>query len=650
MKDLELLEIAGYVAYDELEVNMPIMVNEIEFKVVDTAYDNYASGMQAATLQNVETGEYVIAYQGTDPSDWKDIVTDVSLAGFRIHPQLKDAQDYYKTMNERYGIQYVCGNSLGGALANHVAVLNKDIQSVTYNPAIIPGNTGEEANNIRNYLGKHDPLTIAQLGAGYYERIPGQHIVTDNNIPALQFLVANHVGYVEDGEIRLEGRGTPIKVDLIFGLPFSVFTNDFLSYDYQGSGQKITIDESALRALCNGIEKIQNNMVYAQTYLDEAKGIVDAEGSQFYSRLEQLQSTCGEIFNSYELGFFSDTFSLNDLKDSLAGYKKKINDIREIGRVVAMFHFSVALALPYLKDMVIILDRINDLLDILERGYYSIRNNAIPVLFKDTHMLFDDGLPMKLNHHFTIILSNRDKLMNRLETYKTQVSKVWSLMEEGDSMTVQAKNISVDSIPIMDDTLLEENEQFENIMQEKKIQLEENYKQFKVFAHNELDGLLADLHRNISEFYNKVIDVSPFIPAVECVTGLISIPLSDDHDISQLYQLCKFWSKEKNKIIPAIQGLVAITYNAQSRLDEILEALKPYIKNAIFSNHGYNDVMIYSLSAYNIYESASVTFEDINYQLSENESQAICKLSDNAGILKRDLLVLMRQIEKGTLQ
>ena len=213
MRDLELLEISGKVAYEKLTPTDIIYVNGIKFVVRNVSYEEYPSGMQAVTLQNIETGGYVIAYQGTDPSDWKDIVTDVSLAGSSIPQQLKDAQHYYEAMNEKYGIQYVCGNSLGDALANYIAVNNKDIQSVTYNSAIIPGNTGGEANNIRNYLGKHDPLTILQLGVGYHEKIPGQHIMIENNIPALQFLVANHVGYVEDGEIRLEGRRTPIKVD-----------------------------------------------------------------------------------------------------------------------------------------------------------------------------------------------------------------------------------------------------------------------------------------------------------------------------------------------------------------------------------------------------------------------------------------------------
>ena len=67
MKDLELLEIAGQVAYDDLKAGMLVKVNEIKFKVINVTHDNYSSGMQAATLQNLETGEYVIAYQDTEP-------------------------------------------------------------------------------------------------------------------------------------------------------------------------------------------------------------------------------------------------------------------------------------------------------------------------------------------------------------------------------------------------------------------------------------------------------------------------------------------------------------------------------------------------------------------------------------------------------
>lgn len=654
MKDLELLEIAGKVAYDDLEVEMIVIANEMRFEVVDINYSNYSSGMQAATLQNLETGEYVIAYQGTDPSDFKDITTDLSLGGSYTSKQLEDAKHYYETMKEQYDVRYVCGNSLGGALANYVAVNYEDVQSVTYNPAILPGSVKcGERNNIRNYLGKHDPLTILELAAGYHAKIPGKHIIINNNIPALQFLIANHVGYIEGNEIRLEGRETPIHVNLIAGLPFSVFTNDFLSYGYQGNGQKINIDEGALNALCKGIDKIRDNMTYAQSYLDEAKGIVDTEGSQFYSRLEELQSICGEIFSSLGFNFLSDPYALNNLRETISDLRNQVQGFSLLMTGATILSLSPVLASisDYSNLVVDLLGNVNLILDRLEQAYFIIKNNGIPTLFQGVDTIFDDGLPMKLGQHLSIIQSNRDKVMNRLEIYKTQVEKVLSFMQEGDSLNATIENIPINSIPIMDETDLEENQSFENIVSEKNKQFEENFKNFKLSVHKGLDEELSKLYEKVLKVYINLQLITPIVPTVEWVTSWLDIPIlkADDQIIKDVNNICKIWNAIKEECIPAIRGIVGILQNAKEKIDEILEAMKPYIKNAIFSNNGYNDVMIYSLSACNIYESASVVFEDIRYQLSENKSQAIDKLSKNAGILKDNLLLIMGQIQKGTI-
>lgn len=89
-------------------------------------------------LENLESKELIIAYQGTNMSDEKDIMTDIGLAGNVASQQLLDAKQYYDQMTAAYGkISYVCGNSLGGALANYVAVNTNDVKSVTYNATIL---------------------------------------------------------------------------------------------------------------------------------------------------------------------------------------------------------------------------------------------------------------------------------------------------------------------------------------------------------------------------------------------------------------------------------------------------------------------------------------------------------------------------------
>ena len=62
-------------------------------------------------------GQYIIAYAGTDPSDWNDGVAD-GLLGFGVlHPQAKQAAEFYERAKQRFGVSNVTftGHSFGGA-------------------------------------------------------------------------------------------------------------------------------------------------------------------------------------------------------------------------------------------------------------------------------------------------------------------------------------------------------------------------------------------------------------------------------------------------------------------------------------------------------------------------------------------------------
>jgi hypothetical protein len=69
-------------------------------------------------------GQYIIAYAGTDPSDWNDGVAD-GLLGFGVlHPQAKQAAEFYERAKQRFGVSNVTftGHSLGGGLASLMGV------------------------------------------------------------------------------------------------------------------------------------------------------------------------------------------------------------------------------------------------------------------------------------------------------------------------------------------------------------------------------------------------------------------------------------------------------------------------------------------------------------------------------------------------
>ncbi|MCY8347777.1 alpha/beta hydrolase [Bacillus haynesii] len=99
----------------------------------------------------------------------QDILTDAQMAGSITPKQVEAARDYYDQMKAKYGdkLNSVCGNSLGGGLANAVAVEHPDVKAVTINPSILPEgevDRDQDYPNITNYFSKYDPLTLAEEG------------------------------------------------------------------------------------------------------------------------------------------------------------------------------------------------------------------------------------------------------------------------------------------------------------------------------------------------------------------------------------------------------------------------------------------------------------------------------------------------------
>lgn len=662
MSDIDLLEIAGLISYGKYSKWDNIYVNGTKYTVVDVNYNKDGNGLQAITLMNTVTNEYVIAYQGTDFQDFNDVSTDSSLLGENIHPQFNDALNYYNEMNTRFngGVNYVCGNSLGGSLSNYVAVENPEVKSVTYNPAILPsGINYGDVKNICNYFGQYDPLTLVEIAAGYKEGIPGKIIRTRNNIPALDFLITNHVGYGKyneetgDYEVWLKTGKVPIRVSLIDGLPFSVFSNEYLDYSYTGEGKKITLNAANLKMLENGVNKIIDNILYAEKYLNESHEIVLNEGDKFDARMEELTTINDDVFKSLgvdipnllnvvEEGYNNINPALKTVYDVI----EKINSIPIASNVVN----SVTSLNPItnlLSILPLFVTSIGDLLD----SYSYLKRDGIPILFKDCDKLFDDGLPTDLKNHLELISKNQAIVLERLKIYVVQIAEVWKIMSSADSSNFNLKDISVSSIPIMSTTKLEDNKKFENIIEQKNKQLDYNYNEFSTIVHRELDETLNALYQTSKKISQAINDIKGVVKNIETFARYADVPMisEDDQFFNDIYMNIKGAREALNQASMTFDGVTEILRVASSKLDEILIAIKPYIKNAIFNNTSYNDVIVYNFAAYNIYESSSVTFTEIEYQLSQNESEAINILAVNSSILKNDMIFLGNQIKKATI-
>ncbi len=134
------------------------------------------SGFRASIYQNAE-GQYVVAYAGTDPSEFADIKSDGAQAFGLQDTQYNMAINLAKKAEVAFGEGNVIytGHSLGGGLAS-TAALSVGQTAVTFNSAgpsndtlrdlgFSPNqirNELEDSGQIRHYIVDGDPLNLAQ--------------------------------------------------------------------------------------------------------------------------------------------------------------------------------------------------------------------------------------------------------------------------------------------------------------------------------------------------------------------------------------------------------------------------------------------------------------------------------------------------------
>lgn len=133
--------------------------------------DDPITGFNAAVYRNTETGEIVLTFRGTtptDPRDWDDNVQN-AVSGMGV--QYAEALAYATEMQAEYDVTTVVGHSLGGGLAQYVAAI-QDLRGVTFNAADVGRLTGLHADldwlydaigggpheDITNYSHSNDPL------------------------------------------------------------------------------------------------------------------------------------------------------------------------------------------------------------------------------------------------------------------------------------------------------------------------------------------------------------------------------------------------------------------------------------------------------------------------------------------------------------
>lgn len=132
------------------------------------------TGFHAELYYNKVTGEYTIAFEGTNFSSVADVATDYLLVTNKIpeqHNQAMKIADYIKNLNlpETISIN-LTGHSLGGSLASVVGMAT-GLPTYTYNSAGVNnamiefyGLNENNYGNIKAYSTHDDPITSGQEG------------------------------------------------------------------------------------------------------------------------------------------------------------------------------------------------------------------------------------------------------------------------------------------------------------------------------------------------------------------------------------------------------------------------------------------------------------------------------------------------------
>ena len=98
--DSDLVELAGAHSYAHYDINEVFKVNGKKFRVLDTVYET-DSGLDALTVQNIDSKELSVVFVGSEQMDKDWLGTNTKLLGNVPPVQVKEAVAYFNKVNEK---------------------------------------------------------------------------------------------------------------------------------------------------------------------------------------------------------------------------------------------------------------------------------------------------------------------------------------------------------------------------------------------------------------------------------------------------------------------------------------------------------------------------------------------------------------------
>lgn len=185
-------------------------------------------------------------------------------------------------------------------------------------------------------------------------------------------------------------------------------------------------------------------------------------------------------------------------------------------------------------------------------------------------------------------------------------------------------------------------------MGKKQKLLDENYKKFKEEALSSLDPVIANFASTLQQLDSLVDSLMRDVQKIQSVLWLVQISTFGlSEQVRQMLEDIVSRVKPYQTALKAIKTAVRSLRNGG--LNDVLEAYRPYIDTALFEGTKFQNVIVLNKASVNIYESSKTVFQDIKYQLSDNQSEAIEALDKLANRIVVNLVILIDQLKRGSI-
>ncbi len=646
--DQDLVYLAGNSVYqsDFLPDDYIHNINGKEYRLVEKKQN---VNPQYAVYQNVDTGEYILALNGTNVKELEDVLTDLQLADEGVPELHQKALDLFNRLNAKYNFSAVCGNSLGGSLANFISV-NTGVRSVTINPAVLPNDPqtlAKPANNITNYIATGDPLNRVQIGVDIKNtQMKGNCITVPFGFMnfTMEEALASHVGYNVDefGVSRIKmGEG---KVDILVDVSKNIVTNPFTQKPIgeTSSDFEIEINSDNIEIIKREVQLIKEECLESHKYITQVKQVCDEYKTtrSFEIREQDLVKFIDKLFE-FDLGFIT-------VKDVLSN---------PINNVSTELIYNLVSVLKRAVD--------NDIIDAIDPIVFQIITDvaflmgALPKVFNDVievidlfkdKMFYDldsdkyDQFVEKLDIASDVINENATIFDKKVEVLESQVNTIHqSLLSFDQEMEKGINNYSIDNVTLP--------------------QVEESNKQQFVDLSSDIINVIRNYENLIDNNYNKIVnshEVETAGKAIgECLDALISLlrmgvgPITDLRDSLSSSRALQFqWTKSAVQILDNIISFynnyvpgLYLAFLKLNNLKNVLVEIGPYVKSFVFLNSSYEDVILYYQTAGNSYKSNSSMLREIYISIDQNKNKTINAIYENMVDMSQFLKQLNHQID-----